>query len=255
MSSNSLSVAGGVALRNFRGLLKVPAKVIPPLMVPLFFFAAFKGALSGIGDVPGFDYYSFTAFEFVIVFYMGAMFTGVFTSIDVSIDFESGMGRRLMAAAPQRMSIIAGYLIVSVGRCFLALAVVTAVVLVTGLEIRGGPLDIAGLVGLAVLLNIATTLYGAGIALRFRDISAGSLVNIPVFMVLFLTPIFTPRDQLASWLQPIAGLNPLTPPIEAGRGLLANEPVHVGLAFACAFGLVLAFGLFAYFGMRDAEKG
>jgi ABC-2 type transport system permease protein len=251
----SLSVAGGVARRNLRGLAKTPPKALAPLLVPLFFFASFKGALAGIGDTPGFDYYDFTAFEFVIIFYMAAMLAGVFTAIDISIDFESGLGRRLMAAAPQRMAILAGYLIVSLCRCVLALVLVSGVVLVTGLDIRGGAPDIAALVALALLLNVATTLYGAGVSLRFRDVSAGSLVNIPVFMVLFLTPLFTPRDQLADWLQPIAGANPITPPIEAGRGFLANDPVHVALAFACAGGLVIVFAVWAFLGMRDAEKG
>ena len=87
------------------------------MLVPLFFFAAFKGALSGIGETKGFGYYDFTAFQFVFILFMASMFAGVFTAFDIASDFESGMGRRLMAAAPKRMYIIVGYLIVSVGRC------------------------------------------------------------------------------------------------------------------------------------------
>ena len=113
---------------------------------------------------------------------MASMFAGVFTAFDIASDFESGMGRRLMAAAPQRMAIIVGYLIVAARSCLIAIAVVWGVVLATGMPVRGGPLDIAGLVALAVLLNLATTLYGAGIALRFQSVAAGTLVLIPVFM-------------------------------------------------------------------------
>jgi ABC transporter DrrB family efflux protein len=252
--SSSLSVVRGVAVRNLRGLKAAPPKMLPPLLVPLFFFASFKGALSGIENTKGFDYYSFTAFEFVVILYMVAMFTGVFASIDVSIDFESGVARRLMAAAPRRIAIIGGYLVVSIGRCIFGLILVSGVVVITGIDIRGGPLDLLALASLAILLNIATTLFGAGVALRFREIAAGSLVNIPVFVVIFLTPLFTPRDQLADWLQPIAKYNPLTPIIEAGRGFLANDPSGVGIAYASAFGLVIFFGIFAIRGMRKAEQ-
>jgi ABC-2 type transport system permease protein len=233
-----------------------PPKIFPPILVPLFFFAAFKGGLSGIGDTKGFGYYDFTAFQFVFILYMTAMFVGVFTAFDIASDYESGMGRRLMVASPQRMAIIVGYLIVSVGRCLVAMAVVWAVVLATGMPVRGGPIDIAALVVLALLLNVATTLYGAGIALRFQSVAAGTLVLIPVFMLLFLTPVFTPRDQLTSWVESVASVNPLTAAMEAGRGFLADDPVSVGLAFATAVGLVIVFGVYAWLGMRKAaEKG
>ena len=255
MTGRSVSVALGVASLNLRGLLNDPPKLFPPMLVPLFFFAAFKGALSGIGETKGFGYYDFTAFQCVFILFMASMFAGVFTAFDIASDFESGMGRRLMAAAPKRMYIIVGYLIVSVGRALIAIAVVWGVVLATGMPVRGGPLDIAALVLLAVLLNLATTLYGAGIALRFQSVAAGTLVLIPVFMLLFLTPVFTPRDQLTDWVQKVAGVNPLTAAMESGRGFLADDPVSVGLAFGATGALVVFFAGWALLGMRKAEQG
>ena len=105
-----------VAALNFRSILKGPAKMLPPLLVPLFFFVAFKGALSGVGDSKDFGYYDFTAFEFVLILFMAAMFVGAFTSFDIVDAYEGGLGRRLMAGAPRRMAIIFGFLIVNVGR-------------------------------------------------------------------------------------------------------------------------------------------
>jgi ABC-2 type transport system permease protein len=255
VTARSLSVALGVALQSGRKLLKNPAKALPPILFPLFFFGAFTGALSSVADTRGFGYYNFTAFEFVLVQYMAAMFAGVFTAFDVALDYERGMGSRLMSAAPRRMAIVAGYLIVSLVRAGVGIAVVWIVALVTGMPVRGGAQDIVAIVALALLLNIATTLYGVGLALRFRSTSAGVLILIPVFMALFLTPVFAPRRQLGSWLETAAGLNPLTPPMEAGRGFLANDPVSVGLAFAAAGGLVVLFWVWAVRSMRRAERG
>jgi ABC-2 type transport system permease protein len=255
VSARSVSVARGVAGLGVRGILNDPVKLFPPMLVPLFFFAAFKGALSGIGETKDFGYYDFTAFQFVFILFMAATFVGVFTSFDIASDYESGMGQRLMAASPRRMAIIAGYLVVGLGRCLLALALVWGVVLLTGMPVRGGALDIAALVALALLLFVATTLYGTGIALRFQTVAAGTLVLIPVFMLLFLTPVFTPRDQLTDWLQKVAGVNPLTAAMEAGRGFLADDPVSVALAFAVSCGLVVVFALWAVLAMRKAEKG
>ena len=102
MTVRSLSIALGLARRISRAP-EEPRRGCPPLLVPLFMFAAFAGALSAIGATKGFDYYCFTAFQFVFILYMAAMFTGAFSAFDIAGDFESGMGRRLMAAAPQRM--------------------------------------------------------------------------------------------------------------------------------------------------------
>jgi ABC-2 type transport system permease protein len=255
MATRSVSVAQGVSQRGRRLLIKFRFKLLPPILVPLFFFAAFNGALSGIGDSKGFEYYDYTAFQFVFLLYMSAIFSGVFTAFDIASDFESGIGSRLLLAAPRRMSIIAGYLIVSLGRGLLAVAVVWAVALAVGMEVRGDALDIAALVLLALILNQAITLYGAGVALRLRSRAAETLILIPVFLLLFLTPVFLPRDQLSDLLQALSGVNPLTAAMEAGRGFLADDPVSVGLAFACAIGLLVVFFIWAMLGMRKASRG
>jgi ABC-2 type transport system permease protein len=254
MSRRSLSVALAIAQRSTRKLRKSSAFAIIPTMIPLFFFASFTGALSSLGETPGFDYYDFTAFEFVFVLYQAAMYVGIFTSFEIARDFQTGIGRRLMSATPQRMAIVAGYVISALGRGVIAVAVVWAVALITGMPVRGDVLEIAGIVALALLLNVATTLYGAGIALRFRSTAAGALVLIPVFMGMFLTPVFTPRDQLSDWLEAAASVNPLTAMIEAGRGFLADDPVSVGISLAAGLGLVIVFAAWAASGMRKAEQ-
>jgi ABC-2 type transport system permease protein len=255
MAARSLSVATGVAKRSMRKLRKNPVPGLPPIIIPLFMFAAFAGALSGLANTQSFDYYSFTAFQFVFIFYMSSMLAGAFSAFEISGDFEGGMGNRLMLAAPERMAIVGGYLILAVTRFALGAVVVWGIALLAGLPVEGGALDVAGFVGLALLLSLATTLYGAGIALRLQSIAAGTLILIPIFMVLFTSPVFVPRGQLEGWLRTVADINPVTPAIEAGRGFLAGDPVSVALAFGVSGGLVIFFGLFAVRGMVKAEKG
>jgi ABC-2 type transport system permease protein len=250
----SRSAALGVARRLLRNALKNPAHALPPLLIPLFFFAAFSGAFAGLGDTKGFGYYNYTAFQFVFILFMATMFVGVFTSFDIANDYETGLGRRFMLAVPRRMAIIVGYVIFGLARAVFTVAVVFGIAVATGMPVRGGAVDIAGMVALALLLNVATTLFGAGISLRLQSAAGGALVLIPVFLLLFLTPVFTPRDNLSGWVKTAAGINPLTPAIEAGRGFLANDPVDVALAFAVCVGLVIAFSGWAVLAMRKAEK-
>jgi len=253
--TRSLGVTLGVARRSAGKLARNPGPALPPLLIPLFMFAAVSGALSRVSGTKGFTYYNYTAFAFVFVLYMAAMFVGVFTGIEIAGDYATGIGARLMLAAPRRLAIIGGYLLTSFVRAAFSLAVVWAVALVTGMPVRGGPIDIAGLIALALMLNVATTLYGAGVALRLQSVGGGVLIFIPVFMVMFLTPAFVPRHLLTGWLNTATSLNPLTPAMESGRGFMADAPFHVVLAFAANAGLVLLFLVWTITGMHKAERG
>ena len=58
-------------------------------------------------------------------------------------------------------------------------------------------------------------MWAAGIALRFRSIQAGPLMQTPVFLILFLAPVYVPLALLTSWIQTVASVNPITPIVEA----------------------------------------
>jgi ABC-2 type transport system permease protein len=255
VSARSFSVASGVAVRGARKLLGNPLALVGQMAIPLFFFTAFTGALSAVGSTRGFGYYNYTAFVFVFVLFQGAIFAGVFAAVEIAADYSSGMGNRLMLSAPRRTAILVGYLAVGLARAVLWIGVVWAIALAVGMPVRGRALEIAGLVALALLLNLAATLWGAGVALRLKTVGSGVLIMIPAFMVLFLSPVVVPRDRLSKWLHDAAGANPFTPPLEAGRGLLAGEPVRVGVAFAAAGGLVIFFAAWAFRGMQRAGQG
>jgi ABC-2 type transport system permease protein len=253
--SRSYSVAYGVAQRGLRKLAGNPLGSLSQMAVPVFFLIAFTGALSAVGNTKGFGYYDFTAFEFVFVLFQATIFAGVFTAIDAAIDYGSGIGDRFMISAPRRSSIMAGYVVVAIVRALFAAALTWGIALALGMSVRGNALDIVALMGLALLLTAATTLYGLGVALRFRSAAAGVLIMIPAFVVLFLTPVFSPRDQLSGWLKTAAGANPLTPPIEAGRGFLAADPTRVWASFGVATGMIFVFFLWAIRSMKKAEQG
>jgi ABC-2 type transport system permease protein len=80
------------------------------------------------------------------------------------------------------------------------------------------------------------------------------VIRTPIFLVLFLAPVFVPLNLLQGWLETIARLNPFTTILGAARGFLAGDPTSVLPAYAVGFALVLAFALWAVFGLRSAER-
>jgi len=247
------AVARTVAWRNLHSVVRSPALILPPLMFPLFFYMAFAGGLSTVGDLPGFGYYDYNAFQFVFVLLQSAAFGGVFVGFSIAADFDSGFTRRLLLAAHDRSAVIAGYGVAAVIRTVFVWAMVFAIALATGLEVRGGGVDLFGLVGLALIVNIAAFLFAAGMMTRMRTLQAAPAMQLPVFLILMTSPVYVPRDLLQGWIETVSQVNPATAIVEAGRSLMAGDPFHVVLAFAAAAGLATALSVFARRGLRKAE--
>jgi ABC-2 type transport system permease protein len=131
---------------------------------------------------------------------------------------------------------------------------VTGVALATGMRITGDGVDLFGLYGLAALLVLVGYGWAAGVAFRFRSIQAGPLMQTPVFLLLFLAPVYVPLSLLKGWIHSVASVNPATAFLDAGRGLISGAHDHTLLAFACALGLILLFGIWVLSGLRRAES-
>ena len=247
-------VAQGVAWRTLRNFLRTPSILVPSIAFPLFFFVAFAGGLSQVQHLPGFDYLpGYTAFQFVFVLLQSAAFGGVFTGFGVARDFENGFARRLLLASPNRSGIVLGYGIAATVRWLLVATLLTVIAFAVGMDVGGGAVDLVGLYTLAFLVNVAGFMWSAGIAMRFRTIQAGPLIQMPVFITLFFAPVYVPLDLLSGAMERVATVNPVTYVLEAGRSLLAGEPEEVLLAFALAAALATVLVLWAFRGLRRAE--
>jgi ABC-2 type transport system permease protein len=249
-----LPVAQGVAWRTIKNVVTTPSILLPSLLFPLFMFTAFAGGLSQVQELPGFDFENgYTAFQFVFVLLQSAAFGGVFTGFGIARDFEGGFARRLLLASPRRSGIVLGYALAAFLRWAIVALAVTAVALVAGMEVSGDPVELVGMYSLALLVNVCGFMWSAGIAMRFRSIQAGPLMQMPVFLLLFFAPVYVPLDLLTGAMHAVAVLNPITYVLEAGRSLISGQPEEIALAFLLAAALAGALSLWAFRGLRRAE--
>jgi ABC-2 type transport system permease protein len=250
----NLAVARGVAWRTLHNVFTNPSLLLPSLIFPLFFFVAFAGGLSRVGDIPGFDFPpGYTAFQFVFVLMQSAAFGGVFTGFGIARDFESGFARRLLLAAPNRSGIVLGYTAAALGRWLVTASFLTVIAFAAGMHVGGSGVDLFGLYTLAAILNLAATLWAAGVAMRFRTMQAGPIMQLPVFLILFFAPVYVPLSLLEGWIHAVATANPVTRVLESGRGFVAGAPTEVGIAYGAALALAVGFSVWAWRGLRKAE--
>jgi len=249
------SVALAVAWRGLHNAFTNPAFLAPAVMFPLFFFIAFAGGLSGLSRAPNFSFPSgYTSFQFVFVCFQASAFGGVFTGFSIAADFEFGFARRLLLGAPNRGGIVIGYVISAMVRALFVLCVVSIAGLISGMRVDGGLRDLATLVVLAMATSAVATLWAAGIAMRLRTMQAGPLIQMPVFILLFLAPVYVPLALVGGWVHDVARFNPVTALLEAGRGLISGQPTKVGVAAACLAGLFVLAAYWARGGLRSAER-
>jgi ABC-2 type transport system permease protein len=249
------AVALAVAFRTLKKSFTNASFLLPSLMFPVIFFVGFAGALSNVDRVPGFEYEpGYETFQFGFVLLQSAAMGGVFTGFGIAQDFERGFARRLMIAAPRRSGIVVGYALATMVRWIFNIVIVAAIGLLIGMEITGNGLDLVGLLVLGLTINLIGTLWAAGVALRLRSTQAGPVMQFPIFLLIFLAPVFVPIDLLTGWIHTVASVNPFTAFLEGARSLLAGSTADVGVAFGIAVPLAALFALWAMTGLRSAER-
>jgi ABC-2 type transport system permease protein len=249
------NTALAVGWRTIHNVLHNPTLLIPGALFPLLNYVAFFGGVSRLRHLPGFHYGpGYAGFQFCFVLLQSAAFGGVFTGFGIARDFEYGFSRRLLLASARRSGLIAGYAIGAFLRWLINTIAVTIFAFAVGMRIQGSAIDIAGIYLLAAMVNVAFLCWAAGVAMRFRSVQAGPVMQTPVFLLLFTAPVYVPLALLQGWIHAVSTGNPITQVLESVRGFLAGQPVQTGLAFVCAFGLMFFLAMWALFNLRHAER-
>ncbi len=146
-----------------------------------------------------------------------------------------------------------GYAVAALGRWLVTVSLLTAIALLVGMKVGGDGVDLVGLYGLGLLINVAAVLWAAGVAMRLRTMQAGPVMQMPVFLILFFAPVYVPLTLLQGWIHAVAVVNPLTRVVEAARSLLAGTPSEVAAAYGTGIVLAALFSVWALRGLRKAE--
>lgn len=253
--NQTLLAARAIAWRHLYKWITVPSNFMPTFIFPLIFFSGFAGALGNVGEVPGFDYpANYISWMFVFSLLQTCLFGGLATGFTIAGDFQTGFARRLMLAVSHRNAILYGYMISTFARAAIMSAIVTGVAFIAGLEMLGSFGEVAAMYVFALSLSLAGTMWAAGIMFRARDPGLGPAMQIPMFLAIFLAPVFVPLDLLEGWLHAAARFNPVTYIMQADRGLLAGQPHDTGLARLAIVGLLVVLFAWAVTGVRSAER-
>jgi ABC-2 type transport system permease protein len=241
-----------LAKRSIVGIGRMPAAFVPSVIMPIVFVIVFSGAFSAITNLPGFDTDNILNWYAPMTILQGSAFAGLGTAFGTARDLEDGFFDRLLLAPTSRWSILVGSLVASVLRSLLPFCLVLIVAVVGGATVPGG---VAGVLCLLVASSAIAFLAGAwglGLVYRVKSMSAGPLIQVGIFLTLFLSTAQVPLDVMSGWLHAVARFNPMTPVLQLARagfiGSVEWGEVWPGTIALVAGGAGLVW--FAYRGMR-----
>jgi ABC-2 type transport system permease protein len=214
---SSAQVTWGIALRSIRLIPRMPSTFIPSLVMPIFLTISFCGAFSGLVFIPGFPAEKIVDWFIPMTTLQGAAFAGITTGMGAARDLENGFYDRFLVSPASRASILAGPLVASVLRAFLPITLLLIAAVIGGAHFHGGFAGVLSLVVACLGIALVSGAWAMALALRFKTMQAAPLMQMGVFMAIFLSTAQMPLNLLGGWLHQVARFNPITKVLDLAR--------------------------------------
>jgi ABC-2 type transport system permease protein len=218
------TMTGSVVLgrRGLREMLRTPEAIVPTLFIPLFFLVVNVGQASKLlRDAPFLNGQGYAAFQLPSSLLLAASFASA--ALFLVEDIEGGYFDKLRATPVARTALVLGRLLAEAVKSAVVTAVLILLAMVFGVRIATGPLGFL----LIIVLTSGWAVVYAGfmqlIALKTRSSAATNSGSLVFFPLLFLTPNFVPRPELARPMEIAATYNPVTYIMESMRSLILDH--------------------------------
>lgn len=233
-----LAQTAAMSHRSVLALLRQPALIIPSMVFPLFFAALGTSSFGRAITLPGFPpVESFLDFALAGTIVQGIIFGSTTGAAALATDIETGFFDRLLASPTSRTSILIGRLAGAMTFGGAQTIFFILVLLPFGLRIRSGVPGVIVMIIGGVLTALAVGALMSAMALRTGSAEAVQGAFPLLFVLLFFSSAFFPRQTMSGVYRRLADLNPLSYLIEAFRSLTID-----GLTAAAAARLLLIAG-------------
>lgn len=247
MGASPWRVVVALARRNVVQITRLPSVFIPSIIFPIFFILSFAGAFRAITFLPGFPTDQILNWYAPMAAIQGAAFMGVMVGLTATRDIESRFYDRLLLAPAPRWSVMSGPVVGSLIRLALSLYVLLVVAGLGGAHLEGGAIGALTLLAACSGTTLMHAFWTTGLAYRFKSQRAAPLMQVGVFVTIFLASAQVPLAVMTGWLHAVARVNPMSNVLRLARaGFLGDVTWHDswGGLLALAVGTVLA-ALFA----------
>lgn len=250
-STPLMTQIGIMAWRSLITTFRVPAAIIPGILISVFFLFVYEASLGNASSfLPGLAGKSYLAFILPVSIVSSALAGAGVAGQAIVRDIENGYFDKLLLTPVSRAALLLGPMIAGAVTLGLQTVFVLVVGVLMGLQPATGFAGVLAVLALALLLGAGFSGFTVGVALRSGNAAATQGSSLLFFPLTFLTATFVPVSLLSGWIKTAAVYNPVTYILEAMRSMLLNgwepEIIARGLSSTLALGVILfAFALFS----------
>ncbi len=243
--ATNMRVVGALGARSIKQTFRRPQLLSPILVFPTILLAIQVGGAGRAVDLPQFpEVNGFLDFMLAGAMIQATLLAGNTGGIALALDIEMGFTDRLFAAPIARYTIVLGRLAGTAVLGAMTAIWFIAIGLLFGVRFEEG---VPGAIFMVLIVTVSAVAFGglgAAIAIRSGKASVVQGLFPIVFVILFLSTAFFPRDLLLEPAGSVAEWNPLSF-IVAG----VRDPVISSLSPEVVAKTLLALGLVALIGL------
>jgi ABC-2 type transport system permease protein len=205
-------------LRHLRTTLRLPIWIAVTLVQPVIWLTLFGQLFRNVVELPGFSSGSYIQFLTPGVVVMTSLFSAIWSGMGMVEDLKEGVLDRLLTTPLNRASLIAARVV----HTSITIAIQSVLILALGCILGAG---INGGVGGFLLILLASTLLGAGIAalsnglalVARREETLIAVANFFGMPLVFLSTSFMAAATMPAWIRTLAEWNPVDWAVVASR--------------------------------------
>lgn len=210
-----------MAWRSTKETFRQPALVAPSMVFPLFFAALGASSFSRATSLPGFPQVeSFLQFSLSATVVQGVLFGSVTGAAALATDIQNGFFDRLLLSPTTRTGILIGRLAGSAIFGAVQAAVFIAVLWPFGAKIESGLPGALVMVLSGGIVALAIGALMSAVAIKTASAEAVQGTFPLLFILLFFSSAFFPRETMTGLYRNIADVNPISFLVEGLRELV-----------------------------------
>jgi ABC-2 type transport system permease protein len=215
---NAVAACGALFRRDLRAVGRARSQLYSSILTPLLILIFLGNGVSEGLEPAGLRAGSFTAYLVAGAVVMTSVFSSTFTSASFYRDRDTGMLRVFLSSPHSPRVILLGKSLAGVFIGALQAVVVLAVAapFVDLSWQYGVPQGLLVAAAAIVLLNVILAGLGQALASRIQTMQGFHLLmNLALFPLLFFSGAFYPVENLPTWLEILARVNPLSYAVDA----------------------------------------
>jgi ABC-2 type transport system permease protein len=221
------AVVGHLGLRGLRRMRRRPSIIIPALIMPAFFLVAFSGSFNSLTRLEGFPTTNIRSWMAPYAILQGASFAGIGAAGGTATDMDLRFFDRLLLAPCSRLSLMLGPLAYSALRALLPTTAVLLLALALGADLPGGALGVLMLYVASIGVALVFGTMGLAVVYKLKSVRSLALVQIVIFVAMFLSTGQVPLSLQTGWLHGVARFNPVTNVLRMARqGFVGDVTWH-----------------------------